>query len=76
VLSFSSDWLYPPYQSQELVDAIRTNGLAVEYHMIGSSYGREAFLLETDKMEGIVSRFLMTDGRKKYYEVDEGYPIS
>jgi homoserine O-acetyltransferase len=76
VLSFSSDWLYPPYQSQELVDAIRTNGLAVEYHMIESSYGHDAFLLETDKMEGIVSRFLITDGRKKYYEVDEGYPIS
>jgi homoserine O-acetyltransferase len=76
VLSFSSDWLYPPYQSQELVEAIQANGLAVEYHMVETSYGHDAFLLELDKMEDIVSRFLITDGRKKFYEVDQGYPIS
>ncbi len=76
VLSFTSDWLYPPYQSEELVDAIRANGLSAEYHLIESSYGHDAFLLETDKMEDIVSRFLVLDGRKKYYEVDHSYPIS
>lgn len=76
VLSFSSDWLYPPYQSQEIVKAIQANGLSVEYHMIESSYGHDAFLLEADKIEDIISRFLITDSRKKYYEVDKGYPIS
>lgn len=76
VISFSSDWLYPPYQSQELVEAIQANGLAVEYHMIESSYGHDAFLLELDKMQDIVSGFLIRDGRKKYYEVEQGYPIS
>ena len=76
VLSFSSDWLYPPYQSQEIVKAIQANGLSVEYRMIESSYGHDAFLLEADKIEDIISRFLITDSRKKYYEVDKGYPIS
>jgi len=76
VLSFSSDWLYPPYQSEELVQAIRSNGLSAEYHMIDSSYGHDAFLLEADKTEDIVSRFLILDGKKKYYESDHGYPIS
>lgn len=76
VLSFSSDWLYPPYQSQELVNAIEANGLAVQHHMIQSSYGHDAFLLETEVMEEIISRFLINEGRKKYYEVDHGYPIS
>lgn len=76
VLSFSSDWLYPPYQSQELVSAIQANGLAVQQHVIQSSYGHDAFLLETEAMEEIISRFLITEGKKKYYEVDQGYPIS
>lgn len=76
VLSFSSDWLYPPYQSEELVQGLRSNGLSAEYHMIDSSYGHDAFLLEADKMEDIVSRFLIVDGQKKYYESDHGYPIS
>ena len=76
VLSFSSDWLYPPYQSQEIVKAIQANGLSVEYHMIESSYGHDAFLLEADKIEDIISRFLIADSGKKYYEVDKGYPIS
>jgi homoserine O-acetyltransferase len=76
VLSFSSDWLYPPYQSHELVNAIEANGLAVQHHMIQSSYGHDAFLLETEVMEEVISRFLITEGKKKYYEVDHGYPIS
>ncbi len=76
VLSFSSDWLYPPYQSEELVEAIQANGLAVEYHKIESTYGHDAFLLEAEKMEDIISRFLITDSRKKYYEVERYYPGS
>ena len=76
VLSFSSDWLYPPYQSLELVDGIRANGLSAEYHEIQSSYGHDAFLLEAEKMEDFVSRFLVEDGAKRYYELDGGYPSS
>ncbi len=76
VLSFSSDWLYPPSQSQELVGAIRANGLSADHHTIESSYGHDAFLLESDKMEDLVSRFLVVDGRKRYYELDRGYPTS
>ena len=76
VMSFSGDWLYPPSQSQELVDAIKANGLAVQYHNIESSYGHDAFLLEADKMEDIVSKFLLLEGRKPYYEVEQEYPYS
>jgi homoserine O-acetyltransferase len=76
VLSFSSDWLYPPRQSEELVDAIRANGLAAEYHEIESTYGHDAFLLEAEKMEGIISRFLITNATKHPYETDLEYPTS
>jgi homoserine O-acetyltransferase len=76
VISFSSDWLYPPNESEELVDAIRSNGLAVQYNKVESSYGHDAFLLEADKMEDIVSKFLLLEGKKPYYEVEATYPYS
>jgi homoserine O-acetyltransferase len=76
VLSFSGDWLYPPDQSKELVEAIKANGLAVQYHNIPSTYGHDAFLLEADKMHDIVSGFLLLDGKKPFYEVEQEYPYS
>ena len=76
VLSFSSDWLYPPSQSEELVDAIRSNGLYVRYQQIQSSYGHDAFLLEAEKIEDIVRWFLIAEGKKTYYESEGNYPMS
>jgi len=76
VISFSSDWLYPPNQSREVVDAIKSQGLAVQYHEIASTYGHDAFLLEAEQMQEIVSTFLLLDGRKPYYEVEQEYPYS
>jgi homoserine O-acetyltransferase len=76
VLSFSSDWLYPPAQSEEVVDAIRSNGLYARYQQIQSSYGHDAFLLEADKIEDLVRWFLIAEAGKKYYEADGNYPIS
>ncbi len=76
VLSFSSDWLYPPAQSEEVVDAIRSNGLYARYQQINSSYGHDAFLLEVDKIEDTIRWFLIAEAGKKYYEGDGNYPIS
>ena len=76
VLSFSSDWLYPPCQSEELVDAVTSNGLFVRYQEIQSTYGHDAFLLEVDRMEDSVRWFLQSEAKKKYYEGDGNFPIS
>ncbi len=46
VVSFTSDWLYPSYQSREIVKALLDNGKPVTYCEIESSYGHDAFLLE------------------------------
>ncbi len=46
VMSFSSDWLYPPRQSREIVAALEANGLEVRYHNLRSTHGHDAFLLE------------------------------
>jgi len=46
VASFSSDWLYPAYQSRELTEALRANGIDVADHELASGYGHDSFLLE------------------------------
>jgi len=58
VISVSSDWLYPPYQSQEIVSALTANESEVHYSDIRSNYGHDAFLLESGQLNYIVGRFL------------------
>ncbi len=58
ILSYSSDWLYPPYQSQLMVDALRRQKKDVTYCNIRSDYGHDAFLLEVDVMKKIIGGFL------------------
>jgi len=58
VLSFSSDWLFPTYQSRELVDALRGNGAEVSFAEIPSPYGHDAFLLEPAQQHSFVRPFL------------------
>ncbi len=58
VLSYSSDWLYPPYQSQEIVNALTRQRKDVTYCNIQSDYGHDAFLLEVNVMKKIIGGFL------------------
>ena len=63
VLGFSSDWLHPPYQLKEIVSALRATHKHVSYYEVESHYGHDAFLLEREKMEGIIGAFLMSGAR-------------
>lgn len=58
VISFSSDWLYPPYQSREIVSALKRNAIQVSYCEIQSDYGHDAFLLEADQQTQLIGDFL------------------
>jgi homoserine O-acetyltransferase len=58
LLSFSSDWLYPPRDSLELEAALRANGKRVEHHLIEASYGHDSFLLEEARQAPIIAAFL------------------
>ncbi|HSB78429.1 MAG TPA: homoserine O-acetyltransferase [Candidatus Methylomirabilis sp.] len=58
VLSYSSDWLYPPEQSEELVRALLRNGIDATYVEIQSDYGHDAFLLEVDRLGELARDFL------------------
>ncbi len=60
VVSFSSDWLYPPYQSKEMVFSMMKNDKDVSYTELSSPYGHDSFLLETGRQEGVIKAFLET----------------
>ena len=48
VISFSSDWLFPPSQSQSIVRALVSNKAEVSYCNVVTPCGHDAFLLERD----------------------------
>ncbi|MCC7409556.1 MAG: homoserine O-acetyltransferase, partial [Phycisphaeraceae bacterium] len=48
VLSFSSDWLFPSFQSRQIVNALIALGKPVTYCDIRSTCGHDAFLLQDD----------------------------
>jgi homoserine O-acetyltransferase len=69
VIGFKSDWLYPLYQSQEIVKACKLAGLEATYCEIESTYGHDAFLMEVEEETHLIKHFL----RKIYngYEVTD-----
>ncbi|MBC8874050.1 MAG: homoserine O-acetyltransferase [Planctomycetes bacterium] len=60
VVSFTSDWLFPDFQSRQIVDALLANNSAVSYCNVESSCGHDAFLLpnELDSYGTMIAGFL------------------
>jgi homoserine O-acetyltransferase/O-succinyltransferase len=63
VISFTSDWLYPSYQSLEVVRALRGRNCDVAYCELPSSYGHDAFLVNVDEQSELVRGFLASTFR-------------
>jgi len=82
VVSFASDWLYTPAQSEAIVNALVVNSKDVSFCNIASSYGHDAFLLEMETLSSFISGFLEATHRlgvKKEYKrirAQEPYEIS
>lgn len=58
IISFSSDWLYPPRDSQELYRALMANAKHAEYHNLETTYGHDSFLLNEAEQIPIISEFV------------------
>ena len=58
VLSFTSDWLYPSYQSLEVVRALRSRNRDVTYCELTSNYGHDAFLVDIREESELMRAFL------------------
>jgi len=63
VISFTSDWLYPSYQSQEIVRVLRRMNGDVAYCDLQSNYGHDAFLVDVAEQTEIVRGFLDSTAR-------------
>ena len=58
VISFASDWLFTPEQSEEIIDALAATDKDVSFCNIDSPSGHDAFLLEHEKLEPLIGGFI------------------
>jgi len=58
VVSFTSDWLYPTYQSKAMVKAMKKNDLDVSFCEIEAQWGHDAFLLPNERLSVMIQGFL------------------
>jgi homoserine O-acetyltransferase len=58
VVSFSSDWLFPPELCRELVSGICLARRPITYVNVPSRYGHDAFLVETETVKRLITCYL------------------
>ena len=58
IISFKSDWLYPSYQSQEIVRLLKRRRVDATYCELNTTYGHDAFLVEVEEQTTLIKHFL------------------
>lgn len=58
VVSFTSDWRFPPERSRELVKALIAAGKSASYLELDAQGGHDAFLLDDENYHSAVAKFL------------------
>jgi homoserine O-acetyltransferase len=58
LVSFTSDWLFPPEQSREMLGALKRAGREVAYCNLESDQGHDSFLLQGNRLGDVVEGFL------------------
>ena len=57
VVSFTTDWRFPPSRSREIVEALVANRHDVTYAEIDAPHGHDAFLLDNEQYHAVVRAF-------------------
>ncbi|GBF48989.1 homoserine O-acetyltransferase [Leptospira ryugenii] len=60
VVAYTSDWLYPPYQSLEIVKSLEVNAIPVSFVELNNPAGHDSFLLPNPEQESIIRDFLLS----------------
>lgn len=58
VISFTTDWRFPPERSREIVQALLRNQIDVSYGEIDAPHGHDAFLLEDARYHALVGAYI------------------
>ncbi|MGA3181644.1 MAG: homoserine O-acetyltransferase [Verrucomicrobiota bacterium] len=58
VISFASDWLYPPAQSRELVRLLKRARVAATYINLETLYGHDSFLIQNPEFAKVLGHYL------------------
>ncbi|MFH1285066.1 MAG: homoserine O-acetyltransferase [Candidatus Micrarchaeota archaeon] len=58
LFSFSSDWLYPPWQVEEIFAGLAEAGVSTQYKKLELPYGHDAFLVYNNTLGNILLDFL------------------
>lgn len=58
VISFSSDWRFPPERSREIVKALQANRLPVSYAEIEAHQGHDSFLMSIPHYVAVFSAYM------------------
>src|SRR5438874_4358642 len=60
IVSFTSDWLFPPVENKRIAHALNAAGANVSFVEIESDRGHDAFLLDEPELFGTIRGFLGT----------------
>jgi homoserine O-acetyltransferase len=57
IISFSTDWRFPPNRSRDIVEALLSNKREVSYAEIDAPHGHDAFLLDDARYHNLVRAY-------------------
>lgn len=58
IISIASDWLFHPNYQLEWAKSLKKIGKNVSYHSLDSTHGHDAFLIEQEKLNNILTPYL------------------
>ena len=65
VISFASDWLYPPEQSRKLVRSLRRANVTASYLNLDTPYGHDSFLIPNPELSRAIQGFLENEPQSR-----------
>ena len=58
IVSFTSDWLYPPQQSQIIAKTLSSLGADVSYINLNENFGHDSFLIDREPLKKVIGSYL------------------